>query len=111
LKAQGDFIRLPFLPWKVTSAGPGMGSAIVFIEERLMIPEVDMRSRAWAENLEDLLGPRGEVGAGRYGRSEIAHEETRQSQSRHASGHLAEEAAAGQLEGAGHLGMIILLSF
>ena len=55
----------------------GQGSAVVFIEERLMIPEVDMRGRARAEDLEHLLGLRGEVGAGRHGRTEIAHEEAR----------------------------------
>ena len=80
----------------------GQGSAVVFLEERLMIPEVDVRSRARAEDLEHLLGLRGEVGARRHGGSEVAHEEARQSQPRHASGHLAEEAAAGQLEGVAH---------
>jgi hypothetical protein len=82
----------------------GQGSAVIFIEERLMIPEVDVRSRARAEDLEDLFGLRGEVGARGNGGTEVAHEEARQSQSRHASGHLAKEAAAGQLEGVAHGG-------
>jgi len=67
-----------------------------------MIPEVDVGSRTRAEDLEDLLGLRGEVRAGRQGGAEVAHEQARQRQARHASGHLAEEAAAGQLEGVAH---------
>ena len=55
----------------------GQGSPVVFLQERLMIPEIDVRSRARAEDLKHLLRLRGEVGAGRHGGAEVAHEQAR----------------------------------
>ena len=59
LNVQGLLIRLPLLPWKVTSLStPGIGVSCAFDQLGLVIPRVEVAARARAKDHQHPLCPR-----------------------------------------------------